>query len=274
MLAFVVLMAMPSTASSSGMATITILHGLPNFTADVYVNGKLTLDGFKPETATEGLSLPAGSYVIDIRNVGAAANSTPALHATITLAAEKNYSAVAHLTPSGEPTLSLFQNDTSAVRAGMSRVVARHTADVSPFLVRLNGKDVLKEVTPENQEATSLAAGRYSLEVLPTDGQEPLIDGSHLSLKEGDESILYVVGSSNDGTLDLMVQTIPDLVANPSGVSSGSGGLAAPPGFPMWGIGLMMLAALCVAVSISVLRTERGRNGTGNAGVDEVPASR
>jgi hypothetical protein len=253
--AFVVLMALPSVAANSGMATVTILHGLPNFTADVYVNGKLTLDGFKPETATEGLSLPAAAYDIDIRNVGAPPTSTPALHATITLAAGKNYSAVAHLTPGGQPTLSLFQNDTSPVRPGRSRVVARHTADVSPFAVRLDGKDVLKDVGPDSQEAASVAPGRYSLEVLSTDGQGPLIDGSHLSLKEGNESILYVVGSLNDGSLDLMVQDIPDLVANPSAVTTGSGGLAVPQKFPRWAIGLMILAALCAAVSISVLRT-------------------
>src|SRR6266536_977833 len=74
-----VALAGPPTMAGSGLATITILHGLPKVTADVYVNGKLTLDGFEPESATGALSLPAGDYDVAIREVGSSPTSDPAL---------------------------------------------------------------------------------------------------------------------------------------------------------------------------------------------------
>lgn len=70
--------------------TVTVLHALPGFTADVYVNGKLTLSGFEPETATDPLELPPGRYRIAIRDVGAAPTSEPALAGTVTLKAGEN----------------------------------------------------------------------------------------------------------------------------------------------------------------------------------------
>src|SRR5438093_11358615 len=113
---------------SPGTATLTVLHGLPHFTADVYVNGKLTLDGFKPAESAGPLQLPAGTYDIAIRDVGADPNSTPALEGSITLKADVNYTAIAHLTASGGRTLSLFRNPLKPVAAGRARLRLRYTA--------------------------------------------------------------------------------------------------------------------------------------------------
>src|SRR5205823_2056459 len=88
----------PSAGAAPSSVTIVIIHGLPKFTADVYVNGKLLLDGFKPEAVTAPLKLPSGTYHIAIRNVGAPPDSTPAVQGDITLQAGKNYTAAAHLT--------------------------------------------------------------------------------------------------------------------------------------------------------------------------------
>src|SRR5438094_9556674 len=74
-----------ASAAPATPATVTIMHGLPGFTADVYVNEKLTLDGFKPKDATPALSLPAGRYDIAIRNVGESADTKPALQASVKL---------------------------------------------------------------------------------------------------------------------------------------------------------------------------------------------
>ena len=72
-------------------ATVTVLHALPGFTADVYVNGKLTLSGFKPETAAGPLELPPGRYRIAIRDVGADPASEPALAGAVTLKSGSPY---------------------------------------------------------------------------------------------------------------------------------------------------------------------------------------
>ena len=54
-------LALPGTT-----ADVSVVHGVPGLTVDVYVNGKLTLPGFKPGTITDPLALPAGTVIADI----------------------------------------------------------------------------------------------------------------------------------------------------------------------------------------------------------------
>ncbi|HJV05598.1 MAG TPA: hypothetical protein VJ868_10095, partial [Actinomycetota bacterium] len=41
--------------AKSRESLVTIVHGLPQFTADIYVDGELLLSGFRPEEATDPL---------------------------------------------------------------------------------------------------------------------------------------------------------------------------------------------------------------------------
>ena len=50
-------------AHGASNATVSILHGVPDATVDVYANGKALLENFEPGTLTDPqMSLPAGSY--------------------------------------------------------------------------------------------------------------------------------------------------------------------------------------------------------------------
>ena len=101
--ALVLLVGMTSvTSAASRKASVMIVHGLPGFTADVYVDGELLLDGFKPTSTAGPLQLDPGSYGVDIREVGASPNSPPVLTGTLRLSSRSNISVVAHLTRSGE----------------------------------------------------------------------------------------------------------------------------------------------------------------------------
>jgi hypothetical protein len=84
---------------------VTIVHGLPRFTADIYVDGELLLSGFRPREATDPLPLPASTYHVEIRDVGAEPDSPPALEADLTVPGGKDLSVVAHLDQNGEPTV-------------------------------------------------------------------------------------------------------------------------------------------------------------------------
>jgi hypothetical protein len=245
-------------------AIVTVLHALPGFTADVYVNGDLTLSGFEPETATDPLELPAGEYTIEIRDVGAAPDSDPALEGTATLSAGQNVSIIAGLTNDGDPALNVFVNDLARVPAGQSRLIVRNVADAPSFGVRLDGDLVFKKV-PNAAEATKqVAAGVYSFKTTPSSGSR--IGPQELVLEEGTAGIVYTVGSAKDGTLDLMFQTIQGLQNSPSSVLTGDGGLAAPPGFPAWATVTMVLAVLFLIGSVTALvrrRTESDRASLG-----------
>jgi hypothetical protein len=232
--------------AQAGTATVVVLHGLPAFTADVYVNGELTLDGFEPITSTGALELPADTYHIEIREVGAPADSPPALERTVEVEAGGNYSIIAHLTPDGERTISVFSNATSRIGAGESRLVVRSVATAPPVDVEANGEAILQGVAGMEAARAELPAGRYSLAFLSSQDAERILPRQNLRLAEGTAYFLYLVGSLDEGTLDLMVQNVGGLAAQPGGIQTGSGGMAAPAGFPTWAALAMAVAAAAV----------------------------
>jgi hypothetical protein len=243
------LLAIPTSAvaqADPGTATVVVLHGLPQFTADVYVNGELTLDGFEAITATDPLQLPADSYHIEIREVGAPADSTPALERTVRVKAGVNYSIIAHLTPDGQRTLSVFVNRPSRVDPGESRLVMRSVATAPPIDVQANGRAVLDGVAGLETAESELPAGRYSLDFLSSQDSQRLLPSHDLRLAEGSAYFLYLVGSATEGTLDLMVQRVAGLASPPGSIQTGSGGMAAPAGFPAWATAMMAMAAAAV----------------------------
>jgi Domain of unknown function (DUF4397) len=248
-LALLIPIATPIPAlASDGEALLTILHGLPQFTADVYVNGELTLDGFDPVTLTEPLRIPAGTYDVAIRNVGDEATATPVLEASLALSAGRNYTAVAHLNGTGEPELSLFRNLLSPVPAGKTRLVVRNVADSPVMRVELDGEQHVAGLGPMSEGDAVLPAGRYSISMAADDGTS--IGPMPIQLVEGTAQVVYAIGSANEGTLDLMVQSITGLASAPAEVQTGTGDAAAPSGWPGWATAVMALAA---AISTLVL---------------------
>ena len=150
--------ATPAGAQASN-GTVTVIHGIPGLTVDVYVNGKLTLEDFAPDTVTAPLELPAGTYQIAIRPANAAADSTPVLAGSATLPAGANASIVAHLDASGQPKLTVFVNDTSSLAAGNARLVVRHTAAAPAVDVLANGKPRVHE--PHQPESGNGRSARW-----------------------------------------------------------------------------------------------------------------
>lgn len=255
---FALVLSLSSVAQAKpGTAIVTVLHGLPGLTADVYVNGKLTLDGFKPMSATSPLELPAGSYDVAIREVGAPADSEPALEGTAELKAGSNVSIVAHPDAQGTPSLTVFENDLTPVKAGRTRLEVRHVAAASDLDVWVDGEPTLTALGAGKAKTKMLPAGDHPILVTQAQQTDGLIGPDGMNLKEGTARILYVTGSLDEGTLDLMSQTLAGLQSGP-GVFSGDGGLAAPPGFPVWVAALMVVGMLAVAGSAWSLVRVRG----------------
>jgi hypothetical protein len=75
-------------------------------------------------------------------------------------------------------------------------------------------------------------------------------------LPEGAGQIVYLIGSADEGTLDLMVQSVADVATPPSGVLTGTGGLVDTGGTQVrWPI--VLLALLLPSAVWALLR--RGR---------------
>jgi hypothetical protein len=256
--ALVLLVGMTSvTSAASRKASVMIVHGLPGFTADVYLNGELLLDGFKPTSTAGPLELDPGSYQVGIREVGASPDSPPVLSGTLRLSSGSNISIVAHLTRSGDPTLSVFHNTFQQIPAGRSLLYFRNVAAVAPLSVRLDDRLVKRGLREGGEWGVATAPGRHVIAFDSGAANDVLIPPTDIRLDEGVAQIVYVVGSAKADNLDLMVQSVHGLHSTPSGVLTGDGGLGAEPGFPFWAVGLMVAAGATLTVSTRRVLTER-----------------
>jgi len=222
--------AAPAHAAGSD-AAVSVLHGVPGATVDVYANGKSLLTDFKPGTLTDPVMLAAGKYDLKVTAAGAGAGGAAIIQAKgVTVPAGANITVVAHLSAAGKPVLTPFVNDTSKVAAGEARLTVRHTAAAPAVDVRANGAAALKNLTNPNEAKADLAAGAIEADVALAGTDTVAIGPADVTLKEGTNTIVYAWGSAADKNLKLAVQTISGLHSAPGGVPAGSGGQAASAG--------------------------------------------
>lgn len=192
--------------------TVTVVHGVPGLTVDVYVNGALALPGFAPGTVTDPLEMPVGTY--DIAIVAAGGDpAMPAISGSATVTDDLNASVVAHLDAAGGPTLSVFVNDVSDIMDDTARLVVRHTAAAPAVDVTLYDDDgaqvgVLSALANPNEVQVEVPEDEYSATIAPAGTSTVVFGPAELDLEDEMSTIVYAVGSVADGTFTLLVQTI------------------------------------------------------------------
>lgn len=232
-------------AGAADNASVTVVHGIPDTPVNVFVNGDLTLRDFAPETVAGPLSLPAGSYEVKIfPAANTAGTGNPVVQATAEVPAGANVTLAAHLTAAGQPAITPFVNDVSQLAPGQARLIVRHTAAAPAVDVRAGGTPVIQGLTNPNQEVLNLPAASVSADVVLAGTSTVAIGPADVNLKEGTATIVYAIGSAEQDSLGLVVQTIDGLHSSPGGVPAGSGGLAEDDGMPTWvpilaGLGLV-----------------------------------
>jgi len=218
----VVALAPAATAQTSG-GQVTVIHGIPGLTVDVFVNGDATLEGFEPGDVAGPLDLPAGDYDLDIAPAGSGIGAA-VLSGTASVTDGLNASIIAHLTEDGDPTISIFVNDTSEIAGGESRLVVRHTAAAPEVDILLaDGTELFPGVSNPQEGQVDVPAGAYDVEIAPAGAG---VDGSVFSapgveLPEGTARIVFATGSLADDTFGLVVQDIAGLHTAPAQVNTG-----------------------------------------------------
>jgi hypothetical protein len=250
-----VLLATPATAADT--ATVSVLHAVPDTPVDVYANGERLIDDFQPGTLTDPLQLPAGSYDLALFPADAADGSgTPLLSANgVAVPAGANATVVAHLTAEGQPALTPFVNDVSAVPAGQARVTVRHTAAAPAVDVRAGGAVVVPGLQNPDEASLTVPAGTVSADVVLAGTSTVAIGPADLTLAEGTTNIVYAWGG--EGGYQLAVQTISGGHSAPSGVPGGSAGLVDDGSLPAPVAALSMIGL--VAAGAGALRLARSR---------------
>jgi len=230
-------------AAAADNSTVYVVHGVPGLAVDVYVNGKAALTSFKPGQVAGPLSLPAGSYDVAIRKAGDAVTAAPAIDKKLTLPPSANVSLVAHLSAAGAPTLTAFVNPVGGIANGKARLVVRHTAAAPAVDVLAGGKPAFTGLANPNQQTADLAAGPVSAAVALAGGTKPVIGPADLTLKAGQVTVVYAIGSASDNTLRLVTQSL-DAAQMPQGAEAGTGGLAADGGSDVPVVGALMIGGL------------------------------
>lgn len=205
----------PSLAKVTGSTgTVTVIHGVPGLVVDVYVNGALTLPGFKPGTITDPLQLPQGNYYIQITPQGKDTTQTVIKGSTF-LPAGANASIIAHLSATGMPELSVYVNNLSGLARGKSRLVVRHDAAAPAVDVNLyrgkNGKKLLATIpnlSNPKEASADVRPGRYSVTLSPAGTSTVVFGPAPLKPRPGVAYFVYAIGSLSDKTFGLLVQTI------------------------------------------------------------------
>jgi hypothetical protein len=232
-----------ASANAAEDAQVSVFHGIPDVTVDVYVNGDLTLDDFKPGDLAGPLALPADTYSIEITD-GKDKKTVLLGPADVTVAAGGNYTIVANLDANGKPTVTPFENDISEVAAGEARVTVRHVAAAPKVNVEANG-DVLAAGLVNGEEAVAdVPADSYEVAIVPASGGAAVWK-ENVDLAEGVNTIAYAWGSLDDGSFAVAVQTIDGLHSAPGAVHAGEVGLAdSGSGNSPWLIGALVASVL------------------------------
>ena len=227
-------------AQGASNATVSILHGVPDATVDVYANGKALLENFEP-----------GSYDLKVVKAGDGPDGDAIMSANnVKVPGGANVTVVAHLTESGKPTLTPYANDVSDLPAGKARVIVRHAAAAPEVDVRAGGEPVFTDLANPKEESAEIDPGTVKADVVLAGTDDVVIGPASLKVAEGTTTIVYAWGSAEDKNLKLAVQAINGMHGSPNSVPGGTGGQAAASSdaAPLWA-SLIAVATLGAAVS-------------------------
>ncbi|WP_165984303.1 DUF4397 domain-containing protein [Streptomyces sp. YIM 98790] len=205
-------LALPASAAGQQQdeqAEVSVFHGIPGLTVDVYADGEELLSDFGPGTVAEPMTLEPGSYDVEVFEAGADPDSAdPELRRTVEVPAGGNATLAAHLSAEGDPRLSAFVNDTSEVASGDARLTVRHLAAAPAVDVRAGGDTLVEGLENPNEASVEVPADTVQAEVVLAETDDVVIGPADLQLAEDTNTIVYAWGSAEEDSLALAVQTV------------------------------------------------------------------
>jgi hypothetical protein len=128
------------------------------------------------------------------------------------------------------------------IDAGEARLTVRHTAAAPVVDILADGEALVSGLANPDEATADVPAATYEVAVAPEGTADPVLGPTDLTLEEGTSYAVYAIGSADDGTLDLLVQTITGLHSAPDGVPAGTGG-GASDAMPSWVLALSVAGA-------------------------------
>ncbi len=207
-----------SAAASTGNASVYVIHGIPgkdlgldpSLPVDVKVAGGCALQGFKFGQVVGPLSLPAGTYAIEISvaNPAAPCSNAAVIAANVPFAAGESATVIAHLANGGAPTASKFVNDVSRTRGNQARLAVRHAANAPAVDICLyqrgNYLGSLANLVTGDQEQVDVRRGKYEAGVFAAGTLTQVGGFIPVTLQPRTATFVHAVGSLANGTFTVI----------------------------------------------------------------------
>jgi uncharacterized protein involved in outer membrane biogenesis len=224
------LLAVPASAGATGGGTakVYVVHGLPlpaevtgpGTPVDVFVNGQLQLDNFTFGQQAGPLSLPQGSYKVEVKTPTAPQQFL--FGRTVDVPASGNFSLVASfINDKGDLGINVFGNDVKRAKFGEGKIALHHAA-AAPAVDIDGGIFPLSRIFPHlkkelaadvvNGQAATFALPtwlRYTVDVRLANTKTTVLPVDNVKVSRNVLTNVYVVGSAAGGTLQPLVTTIP-----------------------------------------------------------------
>lgn len=198
----------PSMASAQDSVELTLVHGLPGITAEVAVDGTIVIDNFAPGSLANITSF-AGQTLTNVTLTDTASGDVViGPIASLEMPSAGNHSLVAHLDASGTAVLNSYENNTAAASSGDSRITLRHTAAAGPIDLLIGTDRVIVGVSSGESGETEVPSGPITNAQVSETGDPGFADVPTLTNDADTNTIVYVVGSDAEGTLDFVVQIV------------------------------------------------------------------
>ena len=199
----IVLLLAPLAASAENF-TLFVTHGIPGddgvFLVDIEVSGLgCAIPDFAFGTILGPLDLPADTYDITIHEGGTNCGNPVLGPITDTFEAGQNVALVAHLTESGEATVSKFFNDFTKVPYGRNRVIVHHVAAAGDVDVVLSRRPKTRNIAINllsngEQVGAEIGFGRQFLTINGAAGGPTVLGPATLWLRPWQVTLAYAVG--------------------------------------------------------------------------------
>ncbi len=198
----------PTNASAQASVDLTLVHGLPGVTADVAVDGTVVIDNFVPGSLANITSF-AGQTLTNLTVTDdATGDVVVGPIASVDVPASGSHSLVVYLDDAGTAVLNTFANNTDQVTTGEARLTLRHTADAPAIdLIIGDERPIVALVNGQSGEVELPAGQLTDAQIAPT-GDVPIASLPTLDLAANTNTIVHVIGSVDDDTVDFVVQIV------------------------------------------------------------------
>ena len=223
-LALVALTLATGAQAQDNNATVFIVHGTDGrdlglakkLPVDASVDGACALTDFRFGEVTDGISLPAGSYDIEVYLSDGACGGASVLAGTFKFKKSERATIVVHLDAEGNLTASKFDNRSDdLVRDGAARIVVRHTAWAPVVDVplsrnkNLNGGIALSNLANGEQRTVVISSKKWNAWITPYLADALVAGPVPIKIPTGTALYVQAVGSLTNDTFTLITFTEP-----------------------------------------------------------------